>query len=76
MVGIMKNKVGFVSGIALTIFGIWILSLTFTDLQDKGLLIFTLIFGGLSVILGIYILFNFAKEDTIEQIKSKAGKNE
>jgi ABC-type antimicrobial peptide transport system permease subunit len=74
--GNMKNKVGFVSGIALTIFGIWILSLTFTDLQDKGLLIFTLIFGGLSVILGIYMLFNFDKEDTIEQIKSKVGKNE
>lgn len=72
----MKNKVGFVSGIALIILGACILSLAFAELQDKALLIFALIFGGLPVILGIYMLFNLDKEDTIEQIKSKEGKNE
>lgn len=72
----MKNKVGFVAGIALIFFGVWILSLALGDLQDKGLLIFTLISGGTCVILGIYMLFNLDKEDAIEQIKSKVGKNE
>ncbi|MDY0388261.1 MAG: hypothetical protein RBT65_14310 [Methanolobus sp.] len=32
----MKNKTGFISAIASTAFGIWVLSLGLGDLQDKG----------------------------------------
>ena len=67
----MKNKTGFISAIALIAFGIGILSLGLSDLQDKGALIFTLAFGGICAILGIYMMINLGKEDTIEQIKKR-----
>ena len=68
----MKNKLGLISGIALMIFGIFMISLGLREMDDKMGRVFFLIYGGISMILGLYMLFNLEKEDSIEQIKNKS----
>jgi len=68
----MNNKLGIFGGLLLVAFGIFWFWLLLSELLKKGFNIGTVIFLGygiISLILGIYILFNLKKEDNIEQIK-------
>ncbi|MCD4704031.1 MAG: hypothetical protein K8R64_07045 [Methanosarcinaceae archaeon] len=67
----IKNRSALISGIALIAFGMWVIFLDIDDLNDKSVFVFALIFGGICGILGIYMLLNPEKEDSIEQIKTR-----
>lgn len=73
---ITKNKIGLISGIGLTAFGMWLISIGLKVTEDIWGLVIILIYGGIVTCLGIYMLSHLNKEDQIEQIKRRGVKNE
>ena len=73
----MKNKLGiFGAGflMALGIFWFWLVFFELPKEDTKIGIGVLVIYGLISIVLGVYILFNLKKEDTIEQIKKIKGK--
>ena len=65
----MENVLGFISGFGLTALGIFLLIASIRGISVSEGLIPTLIFGVVSLCVGVYMLFNLNKEDEIEQVK-------
>ena len=69
----MNNLSRIITGTALILFGLWFcLFVGFID--GPKLDVGRIIFGGLFVLLGLFIFFN-KKEDEIEQINLRGGKS-
>lgn len=69
-----KNTAGLIAGIILTIAGILGAGFTLVGFSEEWGLIIPLIYSLIALGLGIYLLFNYNKEDSIEQIKTRKAK--